>query len=277
MPSQVTITNTGTFDVIAGNIPGKPFNIQPIPPTGLVTDGLRIHHDYSNPSSWTPNAFNTINDLSGYNIWATATTTGSQFNFSGSDYNGSFVFNPTSDPGNAQSVIDISNSVNAPYYTSNPTVTLDFWLKISPSGITIFGSNNATGAGRLTVQAVPTSATAGYFRVNKGAFGINTADFSGSYTYSMDVPLNLTVTKTGFVYQLYVNGEFKASKTDGTSTTYNIGNHALGQNWNPGAPTGQKAVEKFRGSMYTFMAYNKVLSSAEILQNFNYRRARFGL
>ncbi len=54
MPSQVTITNTGTFDVIAGNIPGKPFSVQPIPPvipnywwradSGLSTSGWTAYN-----------------------------------------------------------------------------------------------------------------------------------------------------------------------------------------------------------------------------------------
>ncbi len=292
MASQFSITNTGTFDVLAGsNISGKPFTAGPIPPATLVTSGLMVKYDYSNPACYTGDAFNNIFDLSGNAINGRgAASISSQFYYDAADYGGSFVFSPTSDPGNETGLIQINNTMgippytSAPYYNTNPTFTLDFWLKPNTRNppllgvYTIFGSSGASGAGRITIQAiVPVTPGTAYFRVNKGAFGINTADFQSFYTFTADSPINVTFTKTGFVYQLYVNGQFIATVTDGTSTTYNIGAHALGQNWNPGAPTGQKAVEKFQGSMYTFLAYNRVLTAAEILQNYNATKSRFGL
>jgi hypothetical protein len=257
----------------------------------LVTSGLMLNYDYSNPACYTGDIFNNIFDLSGNVINGRCSgSLSSQFYYDAADYGGSFVLSPTSDPGNETGFIQTNNGMGippytaAPYYATNPTFTLDFWIKPNTrnpalsGGYTIFGSSGVSTAGRITIQAiVPTTPGTAYFRVNKGAFGINTADFQSFYTFTAGSPMNVTFTKTGFVYQLYVNGQFIATVTDGTSTTYNIGGHGLGQNWNPGAPTGQKAVEKFNGSMYTFLAYNRVLTAAEIQQNFNHRRSRFGL
>lgn len=268
----------------------EPISEQPEPTPSLVTDGLMVHYDFSDLTCYSGNGANgAITDLSG-NAVNTNYTSPSDMSFDASDYDGAFIFSPTADPGNANSKIDLVDGMSippysaAPYYGANPTFTLDFWIKprtrnpALSGGYTILGSANAAGAGRLTIQAIvpPTAGTA-YFRVNKGAFGINTADFQSYYTFTAGTPINVTFTKTGFVYELYVNGQFKASVTDGASTTYNVGYQCLGQNWNPGAGIGQKSVEKFDGSMYTMLGYNRVLTSAEVLQNYNSRKARFGL
>ncbi len=82
MPSQVTITNTGTFDVIAGNIPGKPFSVQPIPaPVNLTPDYWWRADSGLTTSGWT--AYNGGIDFTFTSVATASSTTGAVFN--GSD------------------------------------------------------------------------------------------------------------------------------------------------------------------------------------------------
>jgi len=79
MPSQVTITNTGTFDVIAGNIPGKPFNVQPIPaPVNLTPDYWWRADSGLTTSGWT--AYNGGIDFTFTSVATASSATGAVFN-----------------------------------------------------------------------------------------------------------------------------------------------------------------------------------------------------
>lgn len=246
------------------------------PTPSIVTSGLKVYYDLSSSLSY-PGSGANLFDLSGND--SDATISGLTFD---SGYSGSLVFPGTPDPGNVAGIelTDGGTSGVNPWMDSNPTLTLSFWLKIDAVGKshTIFGSGGdvAVTAGRLTFQAQSAGVTTGYFRVQKGAVS-TTADFNADYTYNSDTPLNVVLTKTGFTYELYVNGELKGTVVDGTSTTYNTDYNILGTNWNPGASIGQRAVDKFKGNLYVFMAYDRVLTSSEILQNFNTHKSRFGL
>lgn len=248
----------------------------------LVTSGLMVNYDFSNPACYTTNAFNDIYDLSGNVINARGSATSAQFYYNAADYGGAFVFAPTSDPGNAESKIDLNDGMGippytaAPYFNSNPTGTFDFWVKINsslPRNAALIGNHIGSGDGRFTIYATPGP---NYRIAVVKSDVVVTAIFNG-YLYTPDVPINITVTKTGFTYQLYMNGQFKTTIVDGGSNTYNIGGHCLGQSFINANPIGQKSLNKFRGSMYTFLCYNRVLTAAEIQQNFDHRKSRFGL
>jgi len=82
------------------------------------------------------------------------------------------------------------------------------------------------------------------------------------YTATCDVPNNN--------YRFYVNGTFASSSTaaggQGPSTDLQIGNGNGGG--------GQEPAD---GQVSFLLAYNRLLSDAEILQNYNAMRGRVGL
>ena len=154
MASQFSITNTGTFDVVAGsNISGKPFVAEQILPFGLIVSGLKVHYDFANTTSYAGSG-TTLNDISGNgNNTSFSASPGCTF---GTEFGGHLAFLGTPDPGLSQSTISLSTLNTAPFWASNPTMTLDYWVKFTSAvagAQALLGSTSATGAGRFTFLA----------------------------------------------------------------------------------------------------------------------------
>ena len=223
-------------------------------PSGIVSDGLVLWLDAGITTSY-PGSGTTWFDLSGNKNNATIGTGISYSNING----GAIVF-PNS---------NAACSGTFPLNYAGGGFTMEVWIKhtgtVSTSRIQRYftmGSSPVEGP-VIRHQNSSNSSLHGYI-------------FDASSTFkSIDIPnqiytntfYNLIVTYDGSNMRLYNNnnqaGILAGSFTLPTPTsTYN-----LGSTWG----------EWFEGNMYIVRYYNRGLSAAEISQNFNAQKARFGL
>jgi hypothetical protein len=95
---------------------------------------------------------------------------------------------------------------------------------------------------------------------------------SGTNDYRDGRWYHVAVTHDGINFKIYVNGQLSSSRTSSwtgvtrwPTNTFNLGRDNNNVNY------------FFKGNIGVFKLYNKVLSSQEILQNYNATKTRFGL
>lgn len=230
----------------------------PPPPPPIVSSGLTLYWDASNLASY-PGSGSTVYDLSGNNAYGTI----SRVTFDSTN-GGGWVFANEPDP--RAEAYTIGLAPGDWLGGSDPTTTISFWSKTALTG-SLLGSNGATG-GLMFAYG-----NSGAMYVNKSMFA-NAGVFSTSdYTWTPNTIANHVLTKSGNTYKLYVNGVYKSQFT--SALTYNVGALALGVEYNP---YGFFVYEnRFVGTIYSFMIHTRALSDAEVLQNFNAQKTRFGL
>lgn len=105
----------------------------------------------------------------------------------------------------------------------------------------------------------------------------NTGGSTVSYTTSVTTPFLFTAKGTGGSFALYKNGDYVTGFSNTTTITVNstIG-IVLGQEQDSNS-TSFDAAQKFRGKYGPVRFYNRALSSAEIIQNYEAQKHRFGL
>ena len=222
----------------------------------LVTDGLVLALDAANTVSY-PGSGTTWTDLSGNGNNGTLQN-GVGYNIANG---GSLTFD-----GGIQHISLTANSIN-----TNADLTLNFWLNHQP---TIVGfdrvyallGNNASND--LSVRYFTSSSGTGSITTVQLAKNSSTmGEFSGfTATNNTTYFITITLTKSTNTWSLYVNGSFISSFVN--SQTFDTSLPALGKT-NAGA--------FFKGNMYSFFYYNRVLTAGEIAQNFNATRSRFGI
>ena len=114
------------------------------------------------------------------------------------------------------------------------------------------------------------------------AFGVNTGGtfyYSTTSTVSSGVWYHLTHTYNGTTQLFYINGVLAATYNSAASgnITYNTNNTllVLGADWNgPGYNSG--ATGYVNGKMSIVKIYNTALTAAQVLQNYNATKFRFG-
>lgn len=169
---------------------------------------------------------------------------------------GCFTFDGTND------YIDFGSS-----FLTNQSYTLEFVFKTSTTNISVM-SGKWTGG---------TDWWAGIWSTNKFMFSCNIVSSSKiDIQSSMNVNDNVirqvvtTCDATSFISRLYVNGVLDAT---------GIGNAAP---IDPGgiftfSKFGSSSGFYFAGTLYNFKVYNRALSAAEIKQNFEATRDRYGI
>jgi hypothetical protein len=257
---RVTGNGTTNFKVVNGN--GK-INFKVTPTTSIVSSGLILNLDASNASSY-PGTGTVWSDLSGagnnFNIVATAyNPTGVKY----MDFKGSY--------GCAKNASNIS--LNAA-----TGVTYVMWTRIL----------NSTSTWRTLTRAYSDSND---HQVIIVAGGNNLGMYDGATSfigtgYSVTSIPNFT---TGW-YCLYWRWqnlspyyEFSYNDTPGTirgsitspNGAYQSGFGALGAYHNEN--TTPSSASQFWGDIAHFMCYNRRLTDAELTQNYNVTKARFGL
>ena len=220
------------------------------------------------------------------------------------------------DAGNAQSYLtgtswsDLSGNVNTATLTNTPTFT-----SVNGGGLVFAGTQygltaNTASLGlttALTLEAVinPTalaSATQGMGIISKGT---STDGIAASYELMLvqassknylylrlfttaqvvcspkviAIPLNTTsvvaATWDGSNLHVYVNGVEDGTGTAGSGTLQaNTGGLCIGSRF---LQKGTASTSGFVGTIYQSQVYNRALSSAEITQNFNSIRTRYGI
>ena len=217
----------------------------------IVTSGLVLCLDAGNSKSY-PGTGTTWTDLSG-NGYNGTLTNGPTFN---SNNQGNIVFDGTND------FVVMANSSSVP--VEGPG-TIDIWANyslITGSNRTLFslvsGGNKAIQLGTRTGNA-------------NGLVWAYGGSSILSYSYPiLDTISNWTLTFNGSNLTLYLNGLSNASTTTATNQTGSNGIIRLGTYDSVGN-------EPFNGKIYSSRLYNRVLSAAEVLQNYNATKGRFNL
>jgi hypothetical protein len=217
------------------------------PEENIVKNGLVLYYDAGNNLSYAGTG-NTAFSVAGIGYTATLLN-GPTFT---STAGGGFVFDATFKYILMPSVID-----------SNNDLTVSFWNR-----------RLSTGSIHNLLHGVDQSA---YFQVRYNASNAvqlvksNAADmgsFTGyTSTANNDVYLTVRFTKSSNTYDLYINGSYISSITN--AQTFVTNGPLLGSGY-PGS-------EHFNGYIYSFTYYNRVLTSTEILQNYNALKSRYGL
>jgi hypothetical protein len=229
---------------------------------GLVTDGLIVNLDAGFTPSY-PTTGSTWYDTSpGGNSNNGVLANGPAFSSSGG---GSMVFDGTDD----YSYFTSPNSLLTPTFTVCSVVTPITYIS---NGVVIFTNESA----RLNLGIGYGGNSGGYFFVtgNNGQ-GIN--GMLGSYGFSYGTNTKYFVTWIvdipGKNFQFWVNDALVGSSTAD-----------LGTNFNNPTTNGFVLASRYGGiasrvniGISNFQFYNKVLSSSQILQNYNSQKSRYGI
>ncbi len=213
----------------------------------VVTNGLSLYLDAANSSSY-PGSGTTWTDISGNNRNGSLTN-GPTFN---SSNGGSIVFDGTND------FVSVASDANI---LSTTAYTKTVWFYVTSFAT----DNNLISAGSSGQHALWLFTSN---KLNAGHNGnwntvVSTTTLVLNRWYFGSVTFNNT---SGWV--LYLNGVQEATSVS-TTTFTGTGTISIGSYQNLG--------NYFTGRIATATVYNRVLSSSEILQNYNATKSRFGL
>lgn len=218
----------------------------------IVTNGLILNLDAGNASSY-PGTGTTWTDLSGQNNNATL--------INGVGY--------SSTNGGVMTFDGINDYCQTASWTSPDSFTLQAWVSVDYT-------NSATFA-RIVEKGLNTDFNLVLNKnehPNKYAFAIanetnSPTDVTANSTF---VFLSYTVNTSGSIYttKIYENGVY-TKQFFGDRARTKTGAMYIGAN--PGA----LSVTTLNGKIGHIMMYNRVFSDAEVLQNFNATKTRFGL
>jgi hypothetical protein len=238
-----TISATGYMKVPVGNTKRRTY----IPPTdNIVTNGLVLNLDAGREESFS-GAGLTWTDLSGYGNNGTLVG-GVGFT---DDNGGSLVFDGVND------AIALSN------ITPTSGASFSAWIYINGSNSNygaIFANWSNVGGGQ-----------AYFIGTNEGASSTIQIYFSGALIYNItSLPLNtwmlLTITHNGSTSIGYINGIQIGSGASSLSTSTN--NTSIGYDIT-------RTNYPFKGNIAQASIYNRALSAAEVLQNYNALKDRY--
>lgn len=213
----------------------------------IVINGLSLYIDASNSRCY-----------SGTGATALDVTTGASSSIVGIGFStaklGAFSFS-----NNNQYII-------LPTIDTNESFTLNFWNR-----------RNSTGSVHNLLHGIDSSGQ-NYFQVRydssnyvqlvkSGIFNIGSFT-SYTSTAGNDVYLTVVYSKPSGFYYLYINGVYQGSVSY-SATTFLTTRPVLG--------SGYSFMEYFNGLIYSFTYYNRVLTGAEIVQNYDATKGRYGL
>ena len=229
----------------------------------IVSDGLVLYLDAANSKSFVSGS-SVWRDLSGNNN-SGSLTNGPTYT---GDFKGNINFDATDD------------YVNTNYVLSNSAASISVWFSAS-----IQTSDASTilrpiiQQGKIDGSTLPEGveinmiregdANAGKIRVSWGnTFGagyyhITAARYDDSQWYMA------TLSNNGTIFSFYINGNLISTGSTYTSVSTST-NLQIG-----GSTT--IAARKFKGKIAQVSIYNRALSAAEILNNYNVTKKRFGL
>lgn len=237
----------------------------------MVTNGLKILYDASQLRSY-PKTGTTWSDLSGNGDTGTLTN-GPTFN---SSNGGSIVFDRTDDyvTSTSQSNINFSptNGYTIGSWVYPEFNSTDFNDQFSSY---IAGRGSPTVSGDFHFVLMLSWAAFGMGQVRGVAFGYDGFNSFGYIATTNRWTNNawnyIVVTHLSNVVKFYVNGTNIGSISNIGSYDRNNSGHRyiISHTTNTGG--------KYRGRVAISHAYNRVLSDAEVLLNFNAQKSRFGL
>lgn len=220
----------------------------------VIGDGLVLYLDAANAKSY----------LGSGTAWN---------DISGNVNNGTLVNGPTFDNNNNGSVVfdgidDYGTLLNNNNTLASSNITIDAWVKHSNSSqsISFIGGYGSTGFEGYWLGKISTT-----WKFSIGVGGTTGLQFTGD-TYQSNTIQNLVGTYDGTTMSFYTNGVLKASSNAVTGSISYVGvTPYIGQ------VTGLSAGRYWTGNIYSYKIYNRALNSAEVNQNFNALRGRYGV
>jgi hypothetical protein len=218
---------------------------------GIVTSGLTFCLDAGNLKSY-PTTGTTWTDLSRNNLNGTL----SNCTFNSSNLGG-IVFNGTNSVTNLSSINFGSGEFTVNYWLTKNSRLYRYVHDLGGLNTGSIAFGPGTGAA-LTASAA--------LNVYGGSKILAIGTELGTSWYPINTPFELSVTRSGSVSKLYLNGSLiytdTATGTYGGASTSKIGDYGGG-----GFP--------FDGIIYNVKFYNRALSASEVLQNYNATKWRF--
>ena len=232
---------------------GAAYDNRVSPVLNIVTTGLVMHVDAGNPASYSGSG-STWNDLTGT---VTAGTLQNSPTYSATSGGGSFAFNGS----NQYATFPNSTALN------NQAYTIEAWFR--PNVLSHSGFLFEKGSVNTQYSLFLENNGYIYHRTNPLAdLNVVTASFLNTTSWFQMVAT--FVTGTG--QRLYVNGAQIASN----STAGTVGTNANGMSI--GAYGGVSGNAYFwNGSIAICRIYSRAISLAEVQQNYNEQKVRFGL
>ena len=213
----------------------------------IITNGLVLSLDAANRKSY-PGSGTTWRDLSGNNNTGTLAS-GSAFS---SANGGSIVFDGIDD------FIDLP--INAQFNT--PSVTFDCWINLQNRNnrhivyVNWSGNSLEVNSNRTVVMYNLSSAD------QLGATTTSTINF-GEWVNITGIYNSISQT-----LETYINGLLRATRTSTPNTIYNVSTHRISGTNFSGAILGNVSIVRH---------YNRALTAAEVDQNYNATKTRYGL
>ena len=220
----------------------------------IVTDGLVCYFDFANSKCY-PRSGSVAVDLSNYGNTASLQNSPT---FDSNNY-GNLSLNGTN---NRVAITPVSNLIRNYNSTTLFTVRLPLW---SGGQRCILSYRGAGGGGNMYVGKNSNGIFIFYDQLSTASY------VNGSLSSNALAIINIICDSTNNLISLYINGSLigSAART-GWVTSYATSAFYLGYD-NGGTN------EYMLGNFYQFAHYNKVLSSSEILNNYNALKGRFGL
>jgi len=208
----------------------------------IVTSGLVLALDAANTKSY-PGSGTAWTDLSG-NGYTGTLTNGPTYS---SSNGGAIVFDGTND------YVALTGTI----LSGTGDFTVSVWFNQLAGGITLFANYSA---GNLQVFTSNTSI--GMYLGTSDLYSCTAANYTG-------LPTNIVTKRSGTTTTLVINNVQIMTASGQSATIGSTSNFRIGSNTSNG--------ELFKGNIYACHVYNTALSDANIAQNYNALRGRFGL
>lgn len=224
----------------------------------LVTRGLSLYLDAANRASY-PGSGTTWRDLSGNNLGLSATLTNSP-SYSTSNL-GYFSFT------NASSTW-VNTNVTTTALNPNADFTMNCWCYLDPSIVStsqsiVYYGNFLAFSPNYHWVGIAYSTAAVSFRTFDGTETITSYSIPSIGWYM------LTAVRSSTSQLFYAQGSLSSSGTVRSPSISSSATLRLGGNQS------LNSSDFYSGRISTFKTYNRALTAAEVLQNFNATRGRF--
>jgi hypothetical protein len=215
----------------------------------IITDGLVLNLDAANTKSY----------ISGSTTW---------YDKSGNGNNGTLTNGPAFSSENGGSIV-FNGSNNVVLTSYSPTFN-DF------SVLVWFKATSVLSYGRVVDKNFQTGMWIGRNSTNANSWGGGVLESGapfGRYITLQDGNWHMIVSiRQGTTHTLYGDGIINTTSGTVSSTALSATSFAFGKN-NSTSPF----TDPFGGNIVQVLIYNKALSAAEVLQNYNAQKSRFNL
>jgi len=223
----------------------------------IILDGLSLYLDAGNPTSYSGSG-NTWYDISGGNNNSTLT------NITYNSSNGGYLY--------------FDNSTTDPYATftaSNITgnwVTVEMWVKL---GANYAGGNAGMFMSWGTYDIWTTGGNLGYNTYQSDVYGISQSNVVSLGLVENWVQYVFVMNNQDYTNNvMYINGASQTlaqqiSNQNPSNLSFNSGNGTIGNGTDTNFP--------IQMDLAIYRVYNRELSQAEVIQNFNANKGRFGV